>query len=238
MSSVDLKQQLLSKHSLRILLGVCLLIVLSVLYFWLTNPKAFPIEHVVVKGSYPHVQNQQLQQMITPYARQGLFGLSASRLQKNLEQIPWIAEANIRRQFPATIVVTLTEEQPVYIWNNKSLMTHDGKLFTPERDSFPKHLPSLSGPEQEYQLLFSTMQSINQLLQPLQLTLTNLKLSERGSWTMVMSNGIEVMIGKHDLWARLQQFVKVYPQALAAKQKKIVSIDLRYPNGFAVMWKR
>jgi cell division protein FtsQ len=219
---------------------LCVLIVviaLIIVYVWLSNPRSFPIKNVQVKGSYSHESNQALENIITPYVHTSIFGLSASALQQRLLQLPWLADVNIRRVFPATIVITLQEKQPIYVWNDTALMTADGTAFTPALETFPSNLPKLIGPDDQQQLLFSTMEQINQLLQPLNITVQQLTLSDRGSWSMVLSNGIAVMIGKQNLWDRLQQFVTVYPKVIGPKAQHALSVDLRYPNGFAIQWK-
>ena len=204
---------------------------------WLSNPAAFPIKTVRVEGDYAHVSTVELQKTITPYARASFFGLQASQLKNAIQQIPWIDVANIRREFPATIVVTVMEMQPILIWNKTGLMTAEGVLFTPPVSTLPKNLPALSGPIGNEQLVFNTMQQINQGLETLNLTVKQLNLSPRGAWTLQLSNGIEVILGKQDSAARLQQLVKIYPEVVGSKVKQVVSIDLRYPNGIAVMWK-
>lgn len=205
-------------------------------YFSLVNPILFPIRKVQVRGSYSHVSTQFLQKLITPYVKASFFGLSATNLQHRLEQIPWIAEASIRRKFPSTIVITLQQQQPILIWNNTSLMNQQGVLFTPDSSTIPKNLPRLIGPDGQQQQVFSMMQQLNQFLTPLQLTVQQLNLSSRGAWVMQVSNGIVVVLGKQNIWARLQQFIEVYPKIIGDRANKVISVDLRYPNGLAVKW--
>lgn len=206
-------------------------------YFWLFNPDNFPIKTVRIEADYAHISQPQLQNTIAPYVKASFFGLHAAALKASLQQISWVGSVNIRRKFPATIIIAVVEKQPILVWNQTDLMTADGVLFTPPAGTFPKNLPALAGPLGSEQLVFSTMNQINQMLQVLNLTAQQLNLSPRGAWTMQLSNGIEVFIGQQEIGPRLQQFVKIYPEVVGGEIKRVVSVDLRYPNGVAVMWK-
>lgn len=222
----------------RFLLVLSLLIAICLIYFWLMNPRAFPIKKIRVQADYAHVNPALIQKIVTPYVKSSLFGLSASSLQSALKQVPWIGQVNIRRKFPATVVITITEQQPILVWNQTGLMTAQGTLFQPDPATIPANLPSLSGPKGTESEVFSTMQQINQVLQPLNLQVQDLSLSSRGAWSLQLSNGIEVIIGQDNIWPRLQQFVAVYPKIIGSKADQALRIDLRYPNGFAVLWKQ
>lgn len=225
------------KKLLRWILILPILIVIILGYVWLSNPNSFPIKTVRVEAGYTHLSPPELQKIIVPFTQQSFFGLRAAKLKAAIQKLPLVGTVNVRRKFPATIVVSVVEKQPILIWNKTSLMTAQGVLFTPDASSIPKNLPALFGPTGNEQLVFSTMGQINQALLPLNLTVRALSLSPRGSWTLQLSNGIEVFIGQQALWPRLQQFVKVYPEVVGDKVSKVVSVDLRYPNGVAVMWK-
>lgn len=55
----------------------------------------------------------------------------------------------------------------------------------------------------------------------------------RGSWSLGLSNGVQIVIGRDDARARLQRFARVLPQ-LTDPQRPIARADLRYTNGFTV----
>ena len=56
------------------------------------------------------------------------------------------------------------------------------------------------------------------------------------SWRVQLSNGLTVEVGRHDPMQRVERFVRVYPAILAAANGRLVAVDLRYSNGFAVRW--
>ena len=222
----------------RITLAILVIVILGWAYLQLTNPLSFPIKTVKVKGNYTHISQATIQNTIKPFVHVSFFALQASTLQADLEQLPWVAKANVRRVFPATLIITITEKQPIAVWNNTALITAEGKLFSPDKNTYPSAIPFLNGPDDEEKDLLATMQKINILLEPLNLNVRQLTLSSRHSWRLILNDDIQVIIGQRDIWKRMQQLVAVFPKVVGAKAKNVVSIDLRYPNGVAVQWKR
>lgn len=48
---------------------------------------------------------------------------------------------------------------------------------------------------------------------------------------------VTVVLGRHQVDVRLARFARVFRETLVAKAAYIGRVDLRYPNGFAVLWK-
>ena len=62
-------------------------------------------------------------------------------------------------------------------------------------------------------------------------------LDRRGSWSIALANGIEVVLGRNDPQARLARFAPLLPRLLADHGgRRLVRADLRYTNGFALVW--
>ncbi|MBT5939173.1 MAG: FtsQ-type POTRA domain-containing protein, partial [Rhodospirillaceae bacterium] len=139
---------------------------------WLLgNEKLFPITAVKIKGSYSQISQQLLQQKITPFVQGSFFSVKTDELQTQLKLIPWIATVNIRRIFPSTIVVTVAENKAVYIWNEQGLLTETGVLFSPDKASYPKGLPTLNGPADQQVQVFAMATQLNQLVHALNLSI-------------------------------------------------------------------
>src|SRR5690606_41651933 len=58
----------------------------------------------------------------------------------------------------------------------------------------------------------------------------------RGGGPRARDNGTEVLGGRDEARARLQRFVRVLPQLLAAQARPLDRADLRYTNGFTLAW--
>ena len=75
-----------------------------------------------------------------------------------------------------------------------------------------------------------------QLFAPMGLDVTTLVMDARGSWSLLLGNGTQVVIGRTDARPRLGRFARMLPQLLAAQAQPLVRADLRYTNGFALSW--
>ena len=62
-------------------------------------------------------------------------------------------------------------------------------------------------------------------------------MDKRGSWSITMSDGTEVVLGRNDPEQRLERFAPLLPR-LAAQHpgQRLVRADLRYTNGFSLSW--
>lgn len=220
------------------LIAVTVVLFFCTFYWLLDNGKLFPVTAVKIKGSYSDVSQQQLEQIITPFVQGSFFSVKTDELQTQLKLIPWVATVNIRRIFPSTIVVTVAENKAVYIWNEQGLLTETGVLFSPDKASYPKGLPTLNGPADQQAQVFSMATQFNQLLQALSLSIQSVVLSDRLSWRIVLNNNINIVLGKDNLVDKVKRLVKVYPTVIGDKANKAISIDMRYSNGLAVRWKK
>jgi cell division protein FtsQ len=166
-----------------------------------------------------------------------LFTLKMAGLKQALLQQPWIASVVIKRVWPDQITIDIVEQQPLAIWNDQALLAENATVFAAAKNTFPANLPQLYGPEGQQGNVWQQYQQFNQALQPLQLTVSRLVFNSRGSWQIVLNNGIALNLGRTELMPRLQRFIQVYPKLFANRVNQVVLIDLRYPAGLAVQWK-
>ena len=97
----------------------------------------------------------------------------------------------------------------------------------------PKGLPELDGPEARAQEVVALYNESRGQLRDVR----GVALDKRGSWTISMRNGTEVVLGRNDPSARLARFAPLLPKLAAQHpRQKLVRADLRYTNGFSLTW--
>ena len=239
-----------------VVLGGGALLVLAVglgLVLWFARPLfAGPkLTALTVTGHLQHVDPRSVQAAVLPAIGTGFFTTRVDDVSAAVAQVPWVAEAEVRREWPHTLHVDIVEESPVARWNGDGLMDARGRVFVhdvqgrtnaaggrmPGAASDYSNLPMLSGRDGSEQDVLAQYDTLAGLVAPRGLQITALAVDARGAATVLLSDGIEVRLGREDAEARLARFSAIALPALGAKLATVAYVDMRYTNGFAVGWK-
>jgi cell division protein FtsQ len=236
-----MKIRSISRFPITLLIKVILLLVLIGALIWgwhlVRNPNFMPIQNIKVQAKYEHLDQDSLAKIISPYVtHQGLVSVNVAAIKAALLQRPWIENVYIKRIWPNTLEINITEQQAFAYWNDNALLNVQGEIFAPPKKTFPPGLPSFQGPNDQEFLIFQQYHAWNNALASLNLSIQELDLNQRLSWQMVLSNKIIVVLGGANVTERFKRFLQIYPKALAAHATDIKKIDLRYPDGIAVEW--
>ena len=77
---------------------------------------------------------------------------------------------------------------------------------------------------------------IYSLCLPMGLEIGELSLDRRGAWSMQLSNGTRVQLGRESARERLQRLLVSWDSLMLEEAAPPQDVDLRYTNGFAVLW--
>ncbi len=195
-----------------------------------------PIAKVSVEGNLSYISQQVVQQRIAPFVSASFFSVDLLAMRRELEQMPWIASAEVRRVWPDQVLVRLEEQLPIARWGDEALLNNQGQAFAPRELTHYQHLPQLHGPKRAQQRVMQQYQVLSQMLRPMGFSVARLELRERGSWFLSTAQGIELLLGRDHVVEKMRRFGVIYDKALKAQQTNIARIDLRYANGLAVRW--
>lgn len=196
-----------------------------------------PIARIGVEGDLSYISQQAVQQRIAPFVTASFFSVDLQGMRRELEQMPWIASAEVRRVWPDQLLVSLEEQLPIARWGDEALLNNQGQAFAPKELAHYQHLPQLYGPKRAQQRVMQQYQVLSQMLRPLGFSIARLELRARGSWFLSTAQGIELLLGRDHLVEKMQRFGAIYDKALKEQQANIARIDLRYANGLAVAWR-
>jgi cell division protein FtsQ len=156
------------------------------------------------------------------------------------ETMPWVRRAGVRRVWPDRLEVTLEEYRPVATWGNDQLVSADGELFTANQGELDDQddLPALYGPDGTAQDVLDKYRQFAQWFAPLGAKPVEVTLSPRYAWSVKLSNGMEIELGRErngdTLRKRSDRLALAWPDVTRRWGDHIEYVDLRYPNGFAI----
>ncbi len=220
--------------TLLLLLGVVLL--LGWCLSMLKDPATLPISKIRVQGAFVHLDERMLQRAVE-MEKQGFFSVDIDVVKQRVEQLPWVAQASVRRIWPDTLGIEVVEQKALARWASGGLVNDTGRNFSPAADSYPSNLPLFSGPQNMLAMMGEQYRRNSALLLRAGLSITVLAINSRRALTLQLDNGIELVLGRRQTQARLKRFITVYRKLLATRAADIARVDLRYSNGMSVQWK-
>jgi cell division protein FtsQ len=218
-----------------IALALVTLPVIGVLNGWFAVER-WPVRYLQVEADYAHVSAEQIRAAAATHLGPGFFALNMEDVRDAVARLPWVASVEARRRWPDTLVLRVRERQPFARWGATRLIDRDGALFSVPGGDALQGLPQLDGPDDAMESVVEFYTRGVRSLSGSGMTLTGVRLSERGSWTLRLANGALVLLGHQHVDERLQRFLAVFAQLSAAHPGGFQRADLRYSNGFAVLW--
>jgi cell division protein FtsQ len=193
-----------------------------------------PITKVLTYNQWQQISESEVREMLIRHMGSGFFNFDVEGVKRELELHPWIENAWVKKEWPDSLSLQLTEQVAIAHWGQSQLLNQKGNVFQPPGAKLLTALPLLNGPEQSQDRVMEQYQVMSQVLFPSGLRLSGLSLSPRGSWELEINGEMQVAVGRTDVIEKLARFIAFYdaqPSALSASFK---TIDLRYDNGIAI----
>lgn len=222
-------------NRLLILLGAAVVLTAGVKAF--LTVQSLPVQRISVTGELEHTQAQLVQDIVQPGLVGGFLNADLQQIQRQLEGLPWIYEAKVRRRWPNALEIHVVEELPIARWGKDGFLNHEGGVFHSDKDGEWESLPRLQGPGDSAEVLVQKYQRLVEILAPLNLAVEQLTEDERGQLEVVLAGGMQLNLGNDRFLERMHRFVGIYRNELAARQAEVARVDLRYANGIAVAFK-
>lgn len=201
---------------------------------WLTAPETFPLRAVRLDAAAANVGEAELRAAIAPHLDRGMLGLDVAAVRASLEALPWVESARVRRHWPATLTIALTQREAVARWGEDALLSDAGVLFRPALETFPEGLPLLAGPAGSEAIVAERFARLRGLFAQAGFALTALELDQRHAWTAQLDGTVRVQLDSDPAEHSVRRFVAAY--AAVEPRGVLETIDLRYPNGFSLGW--
>lgn len=198
-----------------------------------------PIENVEIEGEFQNIAHDDFRNEVVAVIDGGYFALDLGAIKSTLLALPWVDDVSVRRQWPSSLHIKVTEKRAVAYWNNDAMISDRGEVFKPAVISDDWPLPRLKGPKGLHNKMWKFLLAVNKDFLSMGLEVVDLNLNDRRAWSLQFllkdaADKVELKLGRDHAENRLDRFVRVFSNIEALNLKNIEAIDLRYPNGFAM----
>lgn len=196
------------------------------------DPERWPIRWLEVEGHLERTTSAQVRAAVAAEARRGFFVVNVERSREAVEALPWVAAAIVGREWPDALRIEVIEHQPVARWNAGALVSRTGAVFEVAGTTGMQGLVQLSGPEHRQADVYQTWRSLSARMRASGIEIARLSLDPRGAWSVVLEDGLELLLGRDEVESRVTRFLAVHDRL--SRVADIRRVDLRYPNGLAI----
>lgn len=204
--------------------------------YGLIGADRWPLNRMRVMNELKYVDARDLTKALKPYAKQGFFGVDLDDAQERVKQLPWVSNAQVRKKWPDSLEVTITEDPPLALWGEDKLVSQSLKIFSRKGVRVPANLPQLDGNPLDVKKVVDLYAVSRDLFAKIKVPIESVQMDPRGSFSVDLRNGTHVIAGRNEARARLTRFVSIYPQLVSQDKALPSTVDLRYTNGFAMSW--
>jgi cell division protein FtsQ len=156
-----------------------------------------------------------------------LLSLDIGATVERIEQLPWIKEAAIRRDFSGDVVINVREHKPAALWqvdNKLWVVSDEGVQITDQQLEYFANLPMISGigAEKQLEALIDAISSNEDLFESVE---TATWVGGR-RWDIILKNGIKIMMPETEL-AQAWQNLSELEQSEQLLARNILAVDFR-----------
>ncbi len=218
-----------------IALALVALPVVGVLQGWFVSDR-WPVRELQVHATFKHVSATQIRTAVEPSLGAGFFAINLGKVRDAIAALPWVAHVEVSKRWPGALAITVTEIDPVARWGADALLGRSGRIFKVPDAGVVNGLPTFNAPDDRVADVLAFYRTAQTDFAPYNLQVTQVDLSARGSWSLLLSNGGRVVVGGEKPDQYLARFAAALPILMRGREGGFVYADLRYSNGFAVHW--
>jgi cell division protein FtsQ len=239
------RKNILHKPSLWVTITVVLLMTGVVLADQLLRPGRFTIERIHIYGNSVRVDAQTVERTAWLALIGNYFTADLEEIENALVHLPGVYQAAVRRHWPDTLEISITEAGAIALWyatDGSTLESRDYVNLPP--DSNITLQPVLRSPTADRHTVIDAFLDLVSSLALLDLEVKNLSIDEAGDWVVVLQSAsleipveLEIVVGRGNPVRKVDQFVAVFDSVLQDRLPDIERVDMRYDSGFAVQWR-
>ena len=195
------------------------------------------VQKVNITGDLRYTSKMQLTDALGPLVESNIFLTDINLIRSRLEAISSIYKVRVRRHWPDNLDINLIEQSPIARWGDSQLINNQGDIFEcPENPNDWIHLPRLDGLRGDAVEVIAIYRKIKEVVSKIDQEVVTLKTGELRQLEITLNSGIELFLNKENFLHGLRRFVS-HISYLNVNDQDIERVDLRYANGFALVFK-
>ena len=215
----------------------------------------FLIDEIEYHGVFEYVDQNTIDQTVKDALQGNFFTIDLKKIRTEVLSVPWVKDVNVRRKWPNSIALHVSEYAPRMRWGEEGWVSRTGNIILDNNFSVDIQVPILNGDAQYVSELFAFAQLWQKQLAQQGLILNEIDRSSSSAWVIRFSHSLvdvasvadevdedthnrrgntTLLLGSDDVQNRLDRFLRMYSQnAVLLKAGNVV--DARYPNGLAIV---
>lgn len=227
----------MSKGSkLSLLLISMTILLMAALMSGVIKSNHWEVTNIELEAEFKRVNSEQIRVVVADYPERSFFKIKADVIRDNLKNIPWVQKVTVNKKWPNTIMIRLIEHKAVAVWNNNQLLNEKGEIFDVDSINDLTALPQINGKDNHSVTIWDSYVRYSDIVRKTGYDISSTVVSNRGGWNIFLSNGLNIKLGSKKIDAKLVRLVETWTKLLILNEKLPLYIDLRYTNGYAIMW--
>tara|TARA_B100000902_G_scaffold158985_1_gene154924 strand:- start:1284 stop:2069 length:786 start_codon:yes stop_codon:yes gene_type:complete len=195
------------------------------------------VQKVNITGDLRYTSKKQLTDALGPLVESSILLTDLNLIRSRLEAISSIYKVSVRRRWPYRLDINLIEQIPIARWGDSQLINNQGDIFEcPGNSSDWIHLPRLDGLRGDAVEVIAIYRKINEVLSQIDQKIVALRTGDLRQLEITLNGGAELFLNKENFLYGLRRFVS-HISHLNVNDEDIERVDLRYVNGFALVFK-
>tara|TARA_B100000900_G_scaffold54016_1_gene40065 strand:- start:490 stop:1134 length:645 start_codon:yes stop_codon:yes gene_type:complete len=189
----------------------------------------YPIDEIVITSKDKEYNQKKINSYIDSLYGKNLLTIDIDEIQKNIISDSWIRDAEIAKSFPSKLTINIIQHIPIAVYNSK-IITSNGILIKSIvlQENLPKIDDYSNDIESANHILSTSLKNLNKI---------NLRVNKiviYHSLIQIYASNILLISDKEKFEKNLKRLISSFKEINEIYGKKIISIDMRYSNGFAI----
>ena len=232
------------RRTLRLTIVLTVILVTALAIDQILRSGYFTIERVQVDSALQRVHRGLVERATWRNINGNYLSVDLRAVESALEEVPGVYQAVIRRIWPDTLAVSITETGAMarFVEITEGV-TSDEYINLPPSSPL-QTVPVLRAQASDRQWLVNVFMQILPALRDAQLQPLSLSFTPAGRWDLELqpagatpNTHFALLLGRDEITNKVSRFASSYAIALHPRKEMISQVDMRYTNGFAVRWR-